>query len=83
MKYFTDAGRLAEGAAFFKTLLGHDPEVAAVLSKAYLGTDEEIRAVEIMNDAMMKPSVSYGVLMVQIDFLRSKVRLDPLKLLYA
>jgi hypothetical protein len=73
MKYFTESGRLSEGASFFKKLLEKDPEVAAVLAKAYIGTDEEIQAVKIMSNALTRKSVSYGVLLVQIDFLISKV----------
>ncbi len=73
MKYFTEAGRLSEGAAFFKPLLERDPEVAAILAKSYLGTDEEVRAVDVMHQALTKGTVSYGVLLVQIGFLRAKV----------
>ncbi len=73
LKYFTESGRLLEGAAFFKPLLEKDPEVAAILSRSYLGTDEEVRAVEIMHKALTQSTVSYGVLLVQIEFLRGKV----------
>jgi hypothetical protein len=73
MKYFTESGRLSEGASFFEKLLDKDPEVATVLAKAYIGTDEEIQAVKIMSNALSRKNFSYGVLLVQIDFLRSKV----------
>ena len=77
IKYFSDAGRLGEGAVFFEKLLDKDHEVATVLAKAYIGTDEEISAVKVMSAALLRQNVSYGVLLVQIDFLISKVyRLD-------
>lgn len=80
MKYFTESGRLSEAASFFEKLLDKDPEVATVLAKAYIGTDEEIQAVKIMSKALSRKNVSYGVLLVQIDFLRSKVVLNFLNI---
>ena len=38
MKYFSEAGRLGEAAKFFEPLYKKDPEVGAVLARAYLGT---------------------------------------------
>ncbi|KAJ3102197.1 hypothetical protein HDU96_009714 [Phlyctochytrium bullatum] len=37
MKYFSECGRLEEAAKFFEPLFEKDPEVGAVLAKAYLG----------------------------------------------
>jgi Flp pilus assembly protein TadD len=76
MKYFKECNRLDEGAKFFSTLFEKDPEVGAVLARSYLLNDEEIRAVEVLGDALKKHPLSYGLLMVQIDFLRGKKRLD-------
>ena len=72
-KYFSESGRLLEAAEFFKSLIEKDFEIVAVLAKSYLGTDEEIQAVDVLYHAATKSTVSYGVLMVQIDFLVSKV----------
>ena len=38
MKYFSSCGRWDHAAKFFEPLYEKDPEVAAVLSKAYIGT---------------------------------------------
>ncbi|KAJ3044657.1 hypothetical protein HK097_001414, partial [Rhizophlyctis rosea] len=76
MKYFSEAGRLGEAAKFFEPLYKKDPEVGAVLAKAYLGTDEEIKAVEILHEALKRQPLSYGLLLIQIDFLRAKKRYD-------
>jgi hypothetical protein len=73
MRYFSDSGRLSEAADFFKLLIDKDPEVAAVLARSYLGTDEEVKAVDIMFSSLTKSTISYGTLLVQIDFLRAKV----------
>ncbi|KAL2913058.1 bud site selection protein [Polyrhizophydium stewartii] len=70
--YFKNAGRLAEAARFFADLDSRDPDVAAVLAKAYLGTDEEIKAVNVLYEASKKPPVTYSLLLVQADFLMSK-----------
>jgi hypothetical protein len=40
-----------------------DPEVATMLAKAYIGTDEEIKAVEIMSNALSRKHFSCGVLL--------------------
>jgi hypothetical protein len=73
MKYFSDSGRLLEAADFFKLLIDKDPEVAAVLARSYLGTDEEVKAVDVMFSSLTKSNISYGTLLVQVDFLRAKV----------
>ncbi|KAJ3108962.1 hypothetical protein HDU97_009695 [Phlyctochytrium planicorne] len=76
MKYFTECGRLDEAAKFFEPLFEKDPEVGAVLARSYLGTDEEIKAVDILHTSLKRQPLSYGVLLVQIDFLVQKKKLD-------
>ncbi|TPX48802.1 hypothetical protein SeMB42_g02457 [Synchytrium endobioticum] len=76
MKYFGQANRLGEAAKFFETLYKKDPEVGAVLAKSLLGTDEEIKAVQTLHEALSTNPLSYGLLMVQIEFLKNKKKLD-------
>ncbi|KAJ3219428.1 hypothetical protein HDU67_001259 [Dinochytrium kinnereticum] len=76
MKYFGECGRLEEAAKFFEPLFEKDPEVGAVLARSYLGTDEEIKAVDTLFTALKRQPLSYGVLLVQIDFLVAKRKLD-------
>ncbi|KAJ3281637.1 hypothetical protein HK104_011356 [Borealophlyctis nickersoniae] len=76
MKYFSEAGRLGEAAKFFEPLYEKDAEVGAALARAFLGTDEEIKAVKTLHDALKRQPLSYGLLLVQIDFLKSKKKYD-------
>ncbi|KND00333.1 uncharacterized protein SPPG_04655 [Spizellomyces punctatus DAOM BR117] len=76
MKYFTEAGRPGEAAKFFQPLYEKDAEVGAVLARGYLETDEEIKAVEVLYQALKRQPMSHGLLLVQIDFLRNKKKYD-------
>ncbi|KAJ3227800.1 hypothetical protein HK099_000054 [Clydaea vesicula] len=76
MKYFSESCRTAEAVKFFEPLFKRDPEVGAVLAKAYLASNQEISAVQCLYEALKKHPLSYGLLLVQIDFLRSKKKLD-------
>ncbi|CAG8515848.1 17540_t:CDS:10 [Acaulospora morrowiae] len=53
-----------------------NPEVASLLAKSYIGMDEEIKAVNILYDALKKSPMSYALLHVQADFLLSKDKKD-------
>ncbi|RUS23169.1 hypothetical protein BC937DRAFT_91754 [Endogone sp. FLAS-F59071] len=66
MKYFGDSFRYDPA----------DPEVAALLSQAYIGLDEEIKAVNILYDALKSVPMSYALLHTQVDFLRAKNKHD-------
>ncbi|KAJ3364098.1 hypothetical protein HDU91_002722 [Kappamyces sp. JEL0680] len=76
VKYFKDAGRLAEAANFLQPLFKEDLEVGAVLAQAYIGCDEELKAVKVMHEASKKFPVPYELLLVQADFLASKKQHD-------
>ncbi|TPX37621.1 hypothetical protein SmJEL517_g00625 [Synchytrium microbalum] len=76
MKYFGQANRLGEAAKFLEPLYKKDPEVGAVLAKSLLGTDEEIKAVQTMHEALSKNPLSYGLLLVQIEFLKGKKKFE-------
>ncbi|CAG8480301.1 6270_t:CDS:10 [Paraglomus occultum] len=66
IKYFSESFRYERA----------EPEVAALLAKAYIGMDEEIKAVNVLYDALKQNSLSYALLHVQTDFLLSKGALD-------
>ncbi|KAI8847522.1 Chs5p-Arf1p-binding proteins-domain-containing protein [Chytridium lagenaria] len=83
MKYFMESGRLEEAAKFFEPLFEKDPEVGAVLARSYLGTDEEIKAVDTLYTALKRQPLSYGVLLVQIDFFDMALKLAKLAVTYA
>jgi tetratricopeptide (TPR) repeat protein len=76
LKYFGDAGRYLDAAAFFAPLFAEDPEVGATLAYCYIQCDEELKAVKVMHEASKKYPVPYQLLVVQIDFLMSKKKYD-------
>ncbi|KAJ3012672.1 hypothetical protein HKX48_006160 [Thoreauomyces humboldtii] len=76
VKYFGHAGRIGEAAKFFQALYEKDAEVGAVLARVHLDTDEEIKAVEVLYNALKRVPSSHGLLLVQIDFLKNKKKLD-------
>ncbi|KAJ3157715.1 hypothetical protein HDU89_000092 [Geranomyces variabilis] len=76
IKYFADAGRIGEAAKFFQAMYEKDAEVGAVLARVHLDTDEEIKAVEVLYNALKRNPSSHGLLLVQIDFLKNKKKLD-------
>ncbi|GMK57342.1 hypothetical protein CspeluHIS016_0401760 [Cutaneotrichosporon spelunceum] len=72
IKYFSDSFRLERAANLFEKMYGRDPEVAALLSQSYIGMNEEIKAVQVMNAALKQVPTSYPMLLTQVDFLLSK-----------
>ncbi|KAI0056611.1 chaps-domain-containing protein [Artomyces pyxidatus] len=72
MKYFGDSGRYQYAANLFEKLAAREPEVASLLAKAYIGMNEEVKAVQIMANAMKQTPQSYLLLHTQCEFLRSK-----------
>lgn len=72
MKYFGDSFRYAPAITLFEKLYQKDPEVAALLAQSYIGQNEEIKAVNILYEALKLAPQSYSLLHAQIDFLRSK-----------
>ncbi|KAI7870277.1 Chs5p-Arf1p-binding proteins-domain-containing protein [Spinellus fusiger] len=78
MKYFGDSFRyMSLTPLFFDGLLQKkDPEVGALLAQAYIGQNEETRAVKVLYANLQQTPMSYPLLHVQVDFLRSKGHYD-------
>ncbi|KAF8651829.1 hypothetical protein AX16_004654 [Volvariella volvacea WC 439] len=72
MKYFGDSGRYQQAANLFEKLSAKEPEVASLLARSYIGMNEEVKAVQIMANAIKQTPQSYTLLHAQCDFLRSK-----------
>ncbi|KAF8717627.1 hypothetical protein AX14_012084 [Amanita brunnescens Koide BX004] len=72
LKYFGDSGRWQQATNLFEKLAAKEPEVASLLARSYIGMNEEVKAVQIMNSAIKQTPQSYTLLHVQCDFLRSK-----------
>ncbi|KAL0075718.1 Chs5p-Arf1p-binding proteins-domain-containing protein [Phycomyces blakesleeanus] len=76
MKYFGDSFRYGPAVPLFERLQKKDPEVGALLAQAYIGQNEEIKAVKVLHDDLKQTPMSYPLLHVQVDFLRSKGQYD-------
>ncbi|KAI9605361.1 hypothetical protein KEM48_002301 [Puccinia striiformis f. sp. tritici PST-130] len=72
MKYFGDGFRWGPAVNLFEKLAVKEIEVAALLAQAYLGMNEEVKAVQVLHRALEEMPQSYALLHVQCDFLRSK-----------
>ncbi|PWN43602.1 chaps-domain-containing protein [Ceraceosorus guamensis] len=72
LKYFGDANRYDQAVNLFEKLYAREPEVAALVAEAYIGLNEEVKAVQTMHRAIKETPQSYALLHVQVDFLRSK-----------
>lgn len=73
MKYFSDSFRYGPAITLFEKLQKKDPEVGALLAEAYIGQNEEIKAVQNLYENLKLVPMSYSLLHVQVDFLRTKV----------
>ncbi|KAF9584628.1 hypothetical protein BGW38_005788 [Lunasporangiospora selenospora] len=76
MKYCQESFRYDLATKFFERLLKHEPDVASLLAQAYIGTDEELKAINVLYDALKEVPQSYALLHVQSDFLRGKGKLE-------
>ncbi|GAA5873447.1 hypothetical protein JCM1840_007386 [Sporobolomyces johnsonii] len=72
MKYFGDSFRFGPAVNLFEKLVVKEGEVACLLAQSYLGMNEEVKAVRVLQSALQKHPQSYSLLHVQCDFLRSK-----------
>ncbi|GAA5965059.1 hypothetical protein JCM21900_000664 [Sporobolomyces salmonicolor] len=72
MKYFGDSFRFGPAVNLFEKLVVKEGEVACLLAQSYLGMNEEVKAVRVLQSALQNHPQSYSLLHVQCDFLRSK-----------
>ncbi|CAO3567128.1 unnamed protein product [Mortierella alpina] len=76
MKYCQESFRFDLAVKFFEGLFQREPEVASLLAQAYIGTDEELKAINVLYEALKQFPQSYALLHVQADFLRGKGKLE-------
>ncbi|KAF7323632.1 hypothetical protein MKEN_00583900 [Mycena kentingensis (nom. inval.)] len=78
LKYFGVSGRWQQVANLFEKLAVREPEVTSLLARAYLGMNEEVKALNIMSGALRNGPgpASYTLLHAQCEFLREKGRSD-------
>ncbi|KAM0789375.1 hypothetical protein ACM66B_000205 [Microbotryomycetes sp. NB124-2] len=72
MKYFGDSFRYGPAVNLFEKLVVREGEVACLLAQSYLGMNEEVKAVRVLQAAIRNHPQSYPLLHVQCDFLRTK-----------
>ncbi|KAG0054999.1 hypothetical protein BGZ83_009874 [Gryganskiella cystojenkinii] len=76
MKYCSESFRFDLAVKFFEKLFKQEPEVASLLAQSYIGTDEELKAINVLYEALKQFPQSYALLHVQADFLRGKGKLE-------
>ncbi|KAG0200942.1 hypothetical protein BGX28_006117 [Mortierella sp. GBA30] len=76
MKYCQESFRSDLAVKFFERLFKREPEVASLLAQSYIGTDEELKAINVLYEALKQFPQSYALLHVQADFLRGKGKLE-------
>ncbi|KAF9331354.1 hypothetical protein BG006_005777 [Podila minutissima] len=76
MKYCQESFRFDLAVKFFERLFEREPEVASLLAQSYIGTDEELKAINVLYEALKQFPQSYALLHVQADFLRGKGKLE-------
>ncbi|GAA6018584.1 hypothetical protein JCM10207_007225 [Rhodosporidiobolus poonsookiae] len=76
MKYFGDSFRYGPLVNLFEKLVVKEGEVACLLAQSYLGMNEEVKAVRVLQSALQNHPQSYSLLHVQCDFLRTKGKND-------
>lgn len=76
LAYIETTGRYASGINLFEKLRMRDPEVSSLLAQVYIAGDEEVKAVQLLHEAIGELPMDYSLLDCQADFIKSKGRSD-------
>ncbi|GIZ45918.1 hypothetical protein CKM354_000906400 [Cercospora kikuchii] len=76
LHYFKTTGRFASGINLFEKLRIRDPEISSLLAKVYLAADEEVKAVQLLHEAVQELPMDYSILDTQAEFCNRKGRAD-------
>ncbi|KAK8246936.1 Chs5p-Arf1p-binding proteins-domain-containing protein [Phyllosticta capitalensis] len=76
LNYIHTSGRYASGINLFEKLRSRDPEISSLLARVYISADEEVKAVQLLHDAIQELPMDYSLLDCQADFLNKKGRAD-------
>jgi hypothetical protein len=52
LSYIQTTGRYASGINLFEKLRSRDPEISSLLARVYIEADEEVRAVQLLHEAI-------------------------------
>jgi tetratricopeptide (TPR) repeat protein len=76
LHYIRTTGRYASGINLFEKLRSRDPEVTSLLARVYLFADEEVKAVQLLREAIEELPMDYSLLDCQAEFCNRKGRSD-------
>ncbi|KAF2097912.1 chaps-domain-containing protein [Rhizodiscina lignyota] len=76
LEYIRTTGRYASGINLFEKLRTRDPEISSLLARVYIAADEEVKAVQLLHEAIQELPMDYSLLDCQAEFCDSKGRGD-------
>jgi len=76
LDYITTTGRYASGINLFEKLRTRDPEISSLLARVYISADEEVKAVDLLHEAIQELPMDYSLLDCQAAFCNQKGRSD-------
>ncbi|ORY10416.1 Chs5p-Arf1p-binding proteins-domain-containing protein [Clohesyomyces aquaticus] len=74
--YIHTTGRYASGINLFEKLRTRDPEISSLLAQVYIAADEEVKAVQLLHEAIQELPMDYSLLDCQANFCNKKGRSD-------
>lgn len=72
LHYISTTGRYPSGINLFEKLRSRDPEITSLLARVYIAADEEVKAVQLLHEAIEELPMDYPLLDCQAEFLNSK-----------
>lgn len=76
MNYIRTTGRYASGINLFEKLRDREPEISSLLARVYIAADEEVKAAQLLHEAIDELPMDYSLLDCQADFCYKKRRPD-------
>jgi tetratricopeptide (TPR) repeat protein len=76
LDYIHTTGRYTSGINLFEKLRTRDPEISSLLARVYIAADEEVKAVQLLHEAIQELPMDYSLLDCQADFCNKKGRSD-------
>ncbi|KAF2673164.1 putative clathrin-coated vesiclec protein [Microthyrium microscopicum] len=76
LHYINTTGRYTSGINLFEKLRSKDPEISSLLARVYIAADEEVKAVQLLHEAIEDLPMDYSLLDCQAEFLNRKGRPD-------
>lgn len=74
LNYIHTTGRYASGINLFEKLRTRDPEISSLLARIYISADEEVKAIQLLHEAIQELPMDYSLLDCQAEFCNKKGR---------